>query len=130
MCHNLPRSPAEVKEVREEYKGRYCKVVGRRSEWVRYLRRPDVRHMWELRPASETVFRFSVAVVSKKDPPWLRKLAQCVPVNAATLAPGELNGIDNLDYGLVGDSAVGQVVGEDDRAAAHTLDESNAFFAR
>ena len=123
----LLRSAAEVDEVKAAYKGRYEKVMGQRREWVRYLNRGDIRHLWELRPASETRFRFSVAAVAKKQRPWLRKLVQCVPLNDAILTPAELLGMEDIDYGLVGATAVAQASGLDDVIAACTLDESNAF---
>ena len=131
-CHyqdinKLLRPATVLAEVEREFAGRYCRVIGHPREWVRYLARPDVAPLWTFVPASEAKYFFSVAAVPKKDGRWLRKLVQCVPLNAAIMTPAEMLDQPEVDYGLVGGVAISQVQGTDGHFAVHTLDESNAF---
>ena len=123
----LLRTSEEVKLVRKEFAGRYCRVSGDHREWVKYLHRDDVQPLWHFRPASEAQFLFSISTVLKKDQPMLRKLAQCVPLNAALVSPAEMLGQDTVDYGLVGAVAITQAQTQDDNLSVLTMDESNAF---
>ena len=121
------RPAAEVEAARQTFHGRYCRVMGQRSQWVRYFQRPDVRALWRLRPADESLAVFSVAAVLKKDGRTQRKLVQSVPLNAMMRSPAELLGLEEVDYGLAGGVALCQLSTADGKLAVATLDESNAF---
>ena len=56
---------------------------------------------------------------------WTYALFQCVPVNAAMLAPDEAAG-HHIELGLTGGAALGQVRSSGGAAAAEALDEGNA----
>ena len=128
--HNLDqllRGPAEVSQVRQEFAGRYCRCAGPSGEWAAYLNRREVAPLWSFRPASEAMFLASISAVAKKDGAWLRKLLQCVPLNAAIVTPAEMLQVEQVDYGLVGALAITQMSGDDGHLAVQTVDESNAF---
>ena len=122
----LLRPPDEIKEVREELKGRYRTVLGDDKEWVKYLGRVDIRALWRLRPAAEAEATCSIAAVRKSDGHSLRKLVQCCPFNSALLSPDAVAG-GHVSLGLWGGEALNQATTEGDDSYAVALDEGNAF---
>ena len=46
---------------------RYRRVLGQRSEWVKYLHRRDIRPLWRLVPAEEVKLYMGIGAVPKKD---------------------------------------------------------------
>jgi len=52
---------------------RYQKVVGPRSEWIAYLRRPDTEPLWDWQRADTIKCRCAVAAVKKTNPKTAQK---------------------------------------------------------
>ena len=89
----------------QELNKRYCKVLGRKSEWISYLHREDVRDLWELMPVEDTRASVSVACVPKKDGHLQRKILMSIPFNVWSVPVAELMQ-GPVDYGLAGGEAL------------------------
>jgi len=103
-------------------------ILGDRREYIRYLRRPEVQALWCLVPAEEALATVSLAAVTKKSGNQLRKIVMCVPMNRRSRTPSEIMNAE-VEYGLLGGAALGQVECHQCPLAVRTLDESNAFTA-
>jgi hypothetical protein len=60
----IPHRPEVLAEL-PSLNRRYCKVLGDRSEWLRYLTREDVRQLWVLELSSQAKASCSIAAVKK-----------------------------------------------------------------
>jgi len=104
---------------------RYRQVLGPRTEWIRYLQRPEVEPLWELLESSQVRATLSVAAVPKSGKPGLRKILMSVPFNNLAGTPAQLLWAE-VDYGLAGGAALSQIYVP---ICWHTrtIDQSNAF---
>ena len=111
-----------------ELKKRYCRVLGPRSEWVKYLQRPEVEPLWKLAPLQEAELTMGIACVLEKNGRDLRKVLQSVPLNVACYDVDQAFS-EPFEYGLQGGAALGQLAFpvSTEEWSALTLDESNAF---
>ena len=124
--HGLFKAEAEVEEILQVQNKCFSKFMGKRSEYISYLHRPDIRDLWDLRPASESRARCAFAAVPKRASSELRKILQVCPMNDAMLSVEDAIQADP-GYGLQGTGALTQIVSESDRLVVACLDESNAF---
>jgi len=118
--------PAEEIPIDPKVMGRrYRQVLGKRSEWIAYLQRPEVEALWEPMEPHRVKATLSVAAVPKVGKAGLRKILMSVPFNNLAATPGALMG-EEIDYGLTGGAALSQIYVSH---CWHTrsLDESNAF---
>ena len=109
-----------------EVSKRYDKVMGPPDEWIKYLRRPEVRQLWTLAPSAEARATLTVAAVPKKTPPDLRKILMIVPFNYIAFSVESMLGT-RFDYGLLGGTAISQIQADDDDFSVVALDQANAF---
>ena len=72
----LFKAEAEVEEILQVQNKCFAKFMGKRSEYISYLQRPEIRDLWELRPASESRARCAFAAVPKRASTELRKILQ------------------------------------------------------
>ena len=80
---------------------RFDQVMGPSGEWALYLRRPEVRSLWELAPEEDAICTMAIAAVEKSSGVALRKINMSVPFNTVACTVDELMG-HPVDYGLVG----------------------------
>jgi hypothetical protein len=121
----IPHRPDVLAEL-PALNRRYNKVLGDRSEWLRYLTREDVRPLWVLELASQAKASCSVAAVKKREGTQLRKILMVVPFNTIALSVDEFMQT-NVDYGLMGPAALAQLRLISGSLATAAADESNAF---
>ena len=107
---------------------RYCRVLGPRREWVKYLCRPEVSLLWTLAPLVEVELTMGIACVLKKNGRDLRKVLQSVPFNSACFSIEEAF-TEPFEYGIQGGAALAQLTfpATAEEWCALTLDQSNAF---
>ena len=82
--NRLISTSVEKAAAAKEMNHRYDKILGPRSEYIKYLHRADVRDLWELRPAEEVEHTLSLATVWKKNHKDLRKICLSVLFNNAS----------------------------------------------
>ena len=71
--------------------GRYNKIMGDRSEYLKYLNNPTHWPLWDLQPCESVEATCTVAAVAKKDGVALRKILMLCPFNEWAVTVDELN---------------------------------------
>ena len=79
----LPPSSLHCDELRAMNR-RFTSVLGDHSEYLRYLHRPDVRDLWDLREASDCECTCAIATVPRRGKPGSRKILMVCPLNSIT----------------------------------------------
>ena len=98
-----PDWKVEVKRLNSSY----SKVLGARTEWIKYLHREDVRQLWHLEAAEDAVAFCSVAAVPKRTGRMRRKILMVCPWNAALRTLTEVLG-EEPPYGMQAGAALAQ----------------------
>ncbi len=116
----------EKTELLRSLNRQFNRVLGPTVEYHKYLARPDVRCLWELRPATEAVATCSLATVPKRSGDALRKITMVCPFNDVALDVSSLLGRDPA-YGLLGAAALSQLHTSSSSVYTAAIDETNAF---
>jgi hypothetical protein len=106
----------------KEIENHYCFIGGSKSEWVRYLRRPDVQCLWGWLLPEDVEAVAGVSCVLKKNNIDQRKLIMSCAANYAFDDPKQRN-----DLGMMGGSALNRIIVEGDYWTASACDEDSAF---
>ena len=89
----------ERDQVLRRQNSRYNRVLGPRSEYVKYLHRPICRELWDLQPAAKAKATCSFATVYKRNGIELRKILMTCPFNEIAIALQIALGAA-FDYGM------------------------------
>lgn len=106
---------------------RYCKVLGPREEFLRYLHLPQSRQLWTAHLAKDCVANVSVAAVPKRSGTDLRKILMVCPFNSLCQPLASLCGSSEVSYGMRGCGSLSQTRSSIYSWSVAALDESSAF---
>ena len=99
---------SEADQILKQQNRCFARFMGDRSEYKKYMARPEVRSLWKLAPVEQAKGRCSFACVPKRSGAELRKILQVCPMNDAMLDVEAVIG-KKPNYGLQGGGALAQL---------------------
>lgn len=119
---NVVDSGGKSQVLFEEIEEHYGFIGGTKEEYIKYLHRPDVQHLWEWGAMDEIKAIAGISTVLKKDGVSQRKLIMQCAANYAFSDPS-----DRAHLGMGGGSSLARCYVPSDNVAVSACDEDSAF---